>query len=237
MLVLTALTLYSCENSLLRGDDTFYTLDIETVPFDTITVKDIFNIELMTGSRYSIRLEGNERSVGRIKAEIGENTLSLEDNNLFRWLPDYKEVRLTISFPSLRRLNLLAPATLFSADTLYLEDFSVYALGRTGIADLMVKANNIRFITEMENFGQYTLRGYSRYADLWHRGSSRLDASDLVTEYLWITNNSMADCYVNARRRLTVVINHYGNVHYKGNPDELIINEMSSRGRLFRYDD
>lgn len=232
-----AVFLSSCEKGFIFDNNSVAAVQYDTGRFDTLIVNDIFDIRLKTGSVHSVLIEGSRKAIENIPADVKANTLTLSDDNKFKWLPDYPLLRITITFPPLSRIVLNTPSTVTSADTLLLEDLSIFSLGQTAIIDLAIRANNIRINTEMDNFGQYTLRGYSRYADLWHRGSSRLFAGDLETEFLKITNNSTAASMVNVNRRLSVVINHYGNVYYRGRADELLILEMSSSGQLIRYDE
>ena len=237
-IVLTAAAInMSCEKTIFFSTDQDHTLYIETEEFDTIVINDIFNIELKSDTIFSIRLEGGEKLIKNISARTDNNSMHLKDNNSFKWLPDYPGVRITISFPALAKMVLRSPSTITSSDTLYLDNFSIYSLGHTAIMDLTINAHRIRFTTDGNNFGHYTFRGYSRHAELWHRGSSKLFAAELETEFMKITNNSIADGYVYANRQLIAVINHYGSVYYRGNPDEIIIEEMSSRGYLYRLEE
>ncbi len=224
----------SCDKTVFFSGDQDNILYVETKKFDSLFINDIFNIELRTDSVYSIRLEGGEKLIKNISFITDNNSLQLKDKNNFKWLPDYPGVRITISFPALSKMVLRSPSTIRSYDTLHLDNTSLYSLGHTAIIDITINANSLRFTTDGNNFGHYTFRGYSRHADLWQRGSSKLFAEDMATEFLKITNNSIADSYVYVRRQLTAVINHYGNVYYRGDPEEIIIEDMSSRGNLYR---
>jgi hypothetical protein len=235
---LTALIInVSCEKTIFFSGDQDHTLYLETEEFDTVVINDVFNIEVRSDSVYSIRLEGGEKLIKNISVKTNNNSLYLKDNNSFKWLPDYPGVRVTISFPALSKMVLRSPSTITSYDTLHLDNFSLYSLGHTAIMDITLIAHSIRFTTDGNNFGHYTFRGYSRHADLWQRGSSKLFAEDMETEFMKITNNSIADSYVYVNRQLVAVINHYGNVYYRGNPEEIIIKDMSSRGNLYRLEE
>ena len=237
-IVLTAAAInVACEKTIFFSDDQGHSLYIETEKFDTVVINDIFNIELKSDTIFSIRLDGGEKLIQNISVRTDNNSLHLKDKNSFKWLPDYPGVRITISFPALGKMVLRSPSTITSRDTLHLGNFCLYSLGHTAITDLTINAHSIRFTTDGNNFGHYTFRGYSRQADMWHRGSSKLFAQELETEFMKITNNSIADGYVYANRQLIAVINHYGNVYYRGNPDEIIIEEMSSRGYLYRLEE
>ena len=227
----------SCEKTIFFTRDQDHTIYIESEAFDTVFINDIFNIELRSDSLHSIRLEGGERLIKNISVRTVNNSLHLKDNNSFKWLPDYPEARITISFPALGRMVLMSPCTITSNDTLHLDNISFYSIGHTAIMDITVNAHSISFTTDGNNFGHYTFRGYSRHADLWQRGSSKLFAEDMETEFMKITNNSIADSYVHANRQLIAVINHYGNVYYRGDPEEIIIEDMSSRGSLYRLEE
>lgn len=224
----------SCEKTIFFSRDQDHTLYMETEEFDTLVINDVFSIELKSDSVYSIRLEGGEKLIKNISVRTDNKSMHLKDNNSFKWLPDYPEARITVSFPALGKMVLRSPSTITSYDTLHLDNFSLYSLGHTAIMDITLIAHSIRFTTDGNNFGHYTFRGYSRHADLWHRGSSWLFAEDLETEFMKITNNSIADGYVYANRQLVAIINHYGNIYYRGNPDDIIIEEMSSSGNLYR---
>jgi len=201
-------------------------------PFGEIMIEDIFVIELKNDTVFSVRIESNEDIIDNISYRVENNRLVLNDNNSYKWLPDYPLAKLTISFPDISDININAPAKMFSKDTLTVDSLSLSAGAQLIDLDLIVNAKHIYLWTGSDNYGHYTLRGYTKSSDLRIYGSAQLYAGELKTEYAWVRNYSIGDCYVYAEKQLRVWLKHYGNIYYYGTPEEIIIEQKDSRGRL-----
>ncbi len=223
-----------CEKGVFFRSGTETSEIIILEPFEEIVINDIFDIELQTGSGFSIQLTGKEKVLENILFEVADNRLELTDENSFIWLPDYPVVKLLITFPDISTININSASKIFSNDTLNIGRLSLLAGAQLIDLDLVVNASNIALRTGTDNYGHYTLRGYSKNIDLWIFGSAQLWADALVTESAKVRNYSIAGCHVYAREELRVWLEHYGNIYYYSSPEEIIIESEKSRGRLIQ---
>ena len=219
------------------GKSTFFPDDPASVDhtlpaFTDIHVNSIFDVELKNDSVYSIRIEGDKGLIENISFDVVADSLILSDNNSFSWLPDYPRSKLIIGVPELRRIWINSPSFVYSTDTLSLTRFSVFSVGLVAEVDLTLKANNLYFTTDYNNFGYYILRGAVHEADIRTYGSVQLDAKELSINNANVRNYSTGDSFVRVENRLRAWLGHYGNIYYSGSPDNIVIEYMESRGRL-----
>jgi hypothetical protein len=212
------------------------TEEIVLDPFGELIVNDIFKIELRNDTVFSIRIKGKKGILEKISFIQGENTLELFDGNSRQWLPGYLPPVVTVSFPEISTIRLNAPARVFTADTLMINNLGIYSTGGMADVDITLKANRISLTTNYTDFGYYILKGRteSSYVDIF--GSAQLWAGELITKNSRVRNHSIGDCHVHASERLSVLLGHYGNIYYTGSPEEIIIEKMESRGRLYKLD-
>ena len=226
-------TLYSCEKIILSDEG----VDIDKVEvyeyFSKIAFYDIFEVELKTDSVFSVKLVSPEKFIENISIQLDSGELTFYDKNFARWLPDYPRPRVTISFPRLDDQVLSrSPLKITTADTLRLERLKLVLLGQTGEYDLLMDVNYFQMVNSSDCFGYYYFRGKAKTAKIWPRGSSQVDASELITRNCNVYNNSIGDCFINASQKIEARLNTAGNVVYSGNPLEIIILEQSGSGRL-----
>lgn len=225
----------SCEKVIFPEPEELQQVKITYDYFSAITVCNIFNIELKTDSVYTVVIESYEPYIDNISCTMDSGKIEFRDENRWVWLPDYPRPKLHITFPALDdRIQIDAPVSMRTQDTLQLEKLNIVSLGKTGEFYLNVDVSSFQLTTGSDNYGFYKIGGAAAYSRLWPRGSSILDASELLAEDCYVYNNSMGDCWVNVSGRLEVRLNAMGNLYYSGNPTEILLLEESGTGRLKR---
>ncbi len=225
-----------CEKSIFFSSGSEESKTIVLGRFVEIHVNGIFEIELKNDPEFSVQLTGKEKTLNNISIHEDNNILKLSDMNSLQWLPDYPRVKVTISFPDLKAITINEPAKLFSRDIINITDLHILVYSRLANIDLNLKASSIYFRTESNDFGYYTLKGYSDSTDIKIYGSTQLDASKLQSKIVRVRSYSTGGCYVYAENQLRVWLEHYGNIYYKGTPDEIIIESMTSSGNLINLE-
>jgi hypothetical protein len=236
-LLLIAYLPAGCEKNLFFRTEPELTEKTILDSFTEVSINDIFQVELRNDSVYSIQLTGKKSILERISFQVNGNILELHDRNSRQWMPGYPVVKLIISFPDISVISLNAPGELFSSDTLKVNSLLLLSRGQLTEMDLTLKSSHLFLVTGTDDFSYYTLRGFSENTDLRVYGSAQLRAGGLKAENVSIRNISIGDCYIYAEKQLRVWLEHYGNVFYSGSPDEIIIETMTSRGRLIEKTD
>jgi hypothetical protein len=235
--MITGLITMGCEKGFFFRSDTEVTVKTILIPFEEISVNDIFEIELKNDTVFSAQMTGRKNILDNISVEVIGNSLEISDKNSYKWLPDYPVVKLLISFPDLSLIDINSASRVYSKDTLNISRLSILAGAQLIELDLAVDALYIHLRTGTDNYGHYTLKGYTESSDLWLFGSAQLWAGKLRTNTARVRNYSIGDCYVYVNNELRVWLEHYGNIYYYGSPEEIIIERESSRGRLIKVDD
>jgi hypothetical protein len=211
-------------------------ISVKTIldPFGEVIVNDIFDIEIRNDTLFSIEITGKKSILDKITFIAGENILEFYDGNSYQWLPDYPRPVVTLSFPDNISILLNAPAKIYSADTLRVNNLGINSTGGMADVDITVDAVNILLMTNYTDFGYYRLSGRAENSEILIFGSAQLKAEELLTKNSRVRNYSIGDCHVHASEKLTVLLGHYGNIYYHGSPGEIIIERMESRGRLVK---
>jgi 5-enolpyruvylshikimate-3-phosphate synthase len=109
----------------------------------------------------------------------------------------------------------------------------IITTSHTGRVNLDVDMNSLSIVTgNTYDSGIFTVSGSASSASFWMRNSATLHALDLVSGNVRVVNNSKGDSYVCTDGNLRVTINSFGNIYYQGNPQQIVVEEMSSTGSL-----
>lgn len=231
-LILLALATSGCERGVFFRSEPDLSQKTVLMPFDIILINGMFETELRNDTLFSVEVTGRESLIKGISFNVAGNTLDIRDNNSFRWLPDYPIAKLTISFPDISTLYINSSSLIYSSDTLNVSGLTIFANAQLIEADLIINSTLFHLRTGTDNYGHYTLRGFTKTSELWIYGSAQVWAGELITGSASIRNYSIGDCYVNALDTLRVWLEHYGNIKYYGSPGNVIIESRNSRGRL-----
>jgi hypothetical protein len=229
-LILVVLLL-SCEKIILPDPGPKTSRFVQTENFNKIFINSIFSIELVQDTAFGYTATCGENQLEKILARVEEGELFLEDQNAFTWMADYQRVELKIHFPSIYRMYIDAPCQLTNRDTLRLRNFQIISSGKTGEMDLCIHTNYFRMAAGSDSYGYHEVRGISRRAFLWPRGSALFRMENLVCDTLGVRQNSIADCHVQVKNHLHVFIDRSGDVVYSGQPS-ISIDTISGGGQL-----
>jgi len=164
----------------------------------------------------------------------------LEDSNLKNRLPSYKTPSIVISFPEIEYFRMRAPGEIETDGVIKQNTFKLLSIRHIGTFRMAFDVGYLQVVTGLNrSASKYIISGEAQRAYFWMRNSSKLNALELNTKNrTTIVNNSIRDSYVNVTNNNTfkVTLNAYGNVYYKGSPEEIIIEEQSSDGRLIQIE-
>lgn len=230
-----------CFTALLTGcevilfDDLSETeqLMVSSECFKHIVITNSFDIVLKQQDDFSVTIDAPVELHDGVKVSIVNDTLTISDTNKFQWSPSYIIPRVTFSFPNLPSIYVKAPVNIQTDGILKQTTFRILTTAHTGSINLNIDVTSLSITTgHTYDSGVFTVTGQAGNASFWMRNSASLNAIDLDSDNVRITNNSRGDSYVRSNSKLRVTINSYGNVYYSGNPNEIVIDEQSSTGKL-----
>lgn len=98
-----------------------------------------------------------------------------------------------------------------------------------GKIDLDIQTNELQ--AEFNLLGDVTLSGKAQRVRLVNSGMGRIDASELITEWMDLKSDGIGKVSVNCTDKLALEVNGIGKVTYKGNP-EVIRENINGIGKV-----
>ena len=265
--VATELLLASCQklDDRLYGEVTTVSYPIES-PFKSICIYNNLSVNLKQSHNTRIELTCPSKLVEKITDTIIGDTLILRNENDYNLnfstnypceMTIYYDVLRSIDFASIGHLKCSStdsirgyepPPTIFDTiisdstliDTVFSPNyFYLYVNEGSGDIDLTFSCGLIKLFftngTSSVNF-----QGKAHYCEYYLRSYGRLDARNLMSNFVRINNSSPNDAYVWAIKKqepvgLIARIYNRGNVYYKGHPSITFVNQ--GQGRLIPLDE
>jgi hypothetical protein len=203
--------------------------------FTKIYLNDDVDLVISQGNLYSIKLEGGENILPGIETTISDSTLSIRNTNTFNWLRSYdKKIIAYVTLPHLLDLEYEATSTVSNTDTIREDSLTVTSRGGSGYINLIIKTGTSK-LSIIDGSVDMNIKGYTSVNFIYSGGYGPFHCLDLVTDYLFMRNESTNDCYVNVRHHLEYEIMGLGNIYYRGNPPE-ISGTTTSSGKLIKIE-
>ena len=102
---------------------------------------------------------------------------------------------------------------------------------RAGKLDVISNCDNVG-VDVWLGTGEYTIKGKAKYFHSDARGTSKIDASELIAQKAVLETHSSCDMYVNISDSITCKFFWSGNIYTKNNPHSIVENNKNSTGKL-----
>jgi hypothetical protein len=219
------------------GDDKPVEATYELQPFDEIRVNNYFHIYLIQDTVFSITVTSDKDIMEGVKFSVDNRILSLSHESNKLWLnPDDHEVKLYISADRLKTIEVNETCYIETVNPIISNEFGIIKGYRYFEAHLELDCNIFYFWNGSPCGGRLTLEGNTRYLRLWNYIIMSVDAANLNADHVFIENYSPADCIVRAKETLEYGIYGNGNIYLYGKPDQIIMREITSSGKLIRLE-
>jgi hypothetical protein len=233
LLLSLATLLAGCEVLFFDDLSSMQQVTVSDKPYKFVEVRSSFNITLKQQDEFDIIVDAPEELIDGIEIFIANDSLIVNDTNKYQWTPSYKIPKLTLCFPNLPNIHIKAPVDMSTEGTITQPSLRIITTSHTGRVNLDVDMNSLSIVTgNTYDSGIFTVSGSASSASFWMRNSATLHALDLVSGNVRVVNNSKGDSYVCTDGNLRVTINSFGNIYYQGNPQQIVVEEMSSTGSL-----
>jgi hypothetical protein len=220
-LVLTSLTLISCQKILFNDDETTRILSLEK--FNAAEISGIFNIVLIQDSTNKLVIKGNN-DINSIKANIKDGILVIDDPGKMSFNSDKNTIEL--HFSKLEYLTAFNPVNVSNEDTIRGDLFVFNAVVEVAEVNLVVDCN-VFVVSSANTIGSFRLSGKADYCALYCRFGCNFFARDLSCRIAEVFNESIGDVHVTAFENLRAYIRGPGNIYYYGTP---VIEIIEKRG-------
>jgi len=201
--------------------------------YDTLVLADVFDVELVQDSLSFLEINGNPKFVSHIKAQLENNTLTVHNENRWRWLyPEKNNIRLTLHFKQLAKIIANETCYLHNEKAIVANELGLVLKSKLNQAQLNLNCQTFYFWNNFPCGGMLTLQGTCNEVKLWNYALMQVHANELSTHIARIENASKGDIRVYCSDSMFYKIKGAGNIEVFGNPTFLVDLGSSGSGKL-----
>ena len=240
----------SCDNfwdSCIDGNGYRITETRDLDVFEQIQINGEFDIDIDTGSNYSVKIQSDENLMDVIVTHVSGNKLIIESRNGTCLRPS-SPIEMIVTVPYVTDVTLNGSGTVYCFG-MDVDDLEVTLTGSGQISVLQITTTSMNLelegsgiinasgvtenlACELEGSGEIRVTGNAVSTDLKIIGSGRIKAGSMITEvcFAYISGSGIIDSHViNA---LDVTIIGDGIVYYEGDP--VVDSYISGSGRVIK---
>jgi hypothetical protein len=210
LLVLSLVSIFaltSCHWHRIRGNGSVKTETRDVAAFEAITCDGGYEVQINCQEKQSLAIETDENLLPRVKTEVHNNTLHIDTKGIL--FPTHG-IRITVSVPTITKFT------------------------SNGSTDGDINnINNSALDIGIHGSGKLHLNGKSGTVTINTSGSSKIDATSLISENSNIQINGSGNIQVYATNSIGVQINGSGTVKYKGEPKS-VSQQINGSGRIVK---
>jgi hypothetical protein len=203
-------------------------VDVEGVT--RLKVNGAFNLYLYQGDLESMRIEGNEDLVKKLKVDQQGDILelSLEEENMRLFGKEGIQVHLTLA--ELRQLQFEGAGNIQSRGQFDVTDFWVNG---NGVGNIELELDADKVTAKLNFVGNMVLKGFADQFDLTNEGVGNIDASQLSVQKATVNSSGIGAVSVHCEGELSLKVSGIGTVSYTGNPT-IVYENISGIGKVNR---
>jgi hypothetical protein len=211
---------------------------VSLTPFTSVDIHSVFSVYLVQDSFYGVDIVADDDIINNIDVRVQGDILSLVDNRKVKWTtPESNKVKVYVHAPDHGTINAYATYSLYSVGAITSNLEIIHQPNvRFSEIDLNLDNGSFYYWNNYMCAGKLTLRGQCESFDINNYALHQVNASELRAQSGLISTYAKADCRVNVAGRLKYSLHGQGNIYVYGNPDELIMQEHTSSGKLIRVD-
>ena len=229
--LLTAVVLSSCTlNVSSKDSDNRVTEERDLGKVNQLKISGIFNLYLSQGDKPSIRMEGGEEYIKKLKVIQEGETLELkfDEINTTFFGDSRPDVYLTLG--DLKSIEFDGVGNIKSEGTFKVDELMLRGNG-VGNISLQFEAKEID--ADFNMMGNMTLEGSAEGINLLNEGIGNIEASGLRAQNMTLTSSGIGRVSVHCTGDLTITVNGIGAVSYTGNPN-VLKEEINGIGKVSR---
>lgn len=191
--------------------------------FDKLILSGVFDVSLKQGKINKVSVEAQPNIHQYIIIDEKRGTLDIHFKKKFN-LKKHKKINIVVTFTDLQEIESSIVGNLHSDGMLNLESlfFDNASVGNTNL-NLNIKKLDM----DLSAVGNITISGQAQKVNIESSIVGKLDASDLIAQYLSIDNSSVGNVRIHADMELAIDHSGIGSLHYYGDAQ---ITSLSSSG-------
>ncbi|MFD2033884.1 head GIN domain-containing protein [Belliella marina] len=198
--------------------------------FSQLYLKGTFELVLLQGEEVSLRLEGNEDLIDKVKVDqIGkELRITLESKEKRKFLKN--EVKIFLTVTNLESLDFQGVGQIQSEGQLAFDKLEINGEG-VGNVEMDLEVGEIS--SRLNFVGILNLKGVADKLYLSNEGIGNIDASELIVQDAEIVSNGIGSVSVHCIGELSLEINGIGSISYTGDP-KVVHENINGLGNISR---
>lgn len=231
IILLAVFTIYSCTANFSSNESDNRISDERDLEEVThLKVSGIFNLYLSQGEKPSLRIDGNEDQIKKLKTVQNGEVLELKfdeiKNNVFS--DSRPDVYLTLG--QLKQLEFDGVGNIKTEDVFKVGEI---ILKGGGVGNILLQFEARKIDAQFNMMGNMTLEGSANEIDLSNEGIGNIDATKLMAQTMTLNSYGIGKVAVHCTGDLSITVNGIGAVSYTGNPN-VIKEEINGIGKVTR---
>ncbi len=198
--------------SCVNGSGPIVTETFNLPVFDAIKLNMAAEVFITQGSQQEVTIEAQRNIIDRIRLTVRDRVWDIEPD---RCLRDFSDVRIFITMPDIRKLELNGSGRIFGENTFTVNDIELRLPG-SGAIDLALNCDDID--ATLSGSGTIALEGNGDELDFVLSGSGKLKAFGMTLREADILISGSGNAEVRVTNQLSARITGSGDVLYRGNP-------------------
>ena len=231
IILLALASLSSCSDEYLEARRS-----VPLSPFTTTEIHSVFSVYLVQDNFYGVEIVADDDIINQIDATVQGDVLTLVDNRSVKWTtPESNEIKIYVHSPDHGTVDAHSTYSLYSVNAIT-SDLVIFHQPNVRFSeiDLTLDNNSFYYWNNYMCGGKLTLRGTCGSFEINNYALHQVNASELTAQSGLVNTYAKADCWVNVTGQFTYRLHGQGNIYVYGNPNELIMQEHTSSGRLIR---
>jgi hypothetical protein len=205
--LISVFALTSCNWNRIRGNGSIKTETRDVAAFEAVACDGGYEVQIDCQQKQSLTIETDENLLPLVKTEVHNNKLRVFTKGI---LFPTNRIRIAISIPNIKEFTTNGSA-----------DGDINNINNNGLE------------IGIQGSGKLRMNGKSGTVKITASGSSKIDATSLVSENSDIQINGSGNIRVYATNSIDVQINGSGTVKYKGEP-KTVNQQINGSGRIVK---
>ena len=178
--------------------------------FNTLSVNNLFNIELLDSSEYSISIMTKEKNIKNIGYKIENGELMVNNLKNCQWLVKSEYPTIVVSSPNLKQINIYNPCKITSSNNLKYKALNIQTFSEMLDIDISLDCDSLHLV--LTGAGVYKFKGNANFTYLYTTNSGYFMGEDFETKKMHLVHKSLGTDIFSVTEKLYVEYIDYANV-------------------------
>lgn len=205
--------------------------------FSNILLKDNVNLILEKSDVPGIVVEAGSNLLNGISTDVNENgTLEIVNINKCDWARDFSTpINVYLRYDNIDSIEYRSIGNITTVDTLHTDTLWIRVMEGAGSINLTIDVN--RLYSELHyGTADINIDGKCGLSFVYSASFGLVDLRELITTFVYVTNRSSNNVFVNATNTIGAEISNIGDIYYAGNPTTITLEKIGS-GNLIKLPD